>query len=62
MELALSSEPQYYNTRNDISLSVSKISFINLTIITSRKFYIKKNNSKVDSIETGRIIIAHLLP
>ena len=62
MELALSSEPQCYNTRNDISFSVSKISFINLTIITSRKFYIKKNNSKVDSIETGRIIIAHLLP
>ena len=28
----------------------------------SRKFYIRRNNNKVDSIETGRIVIAHLLP
>ena len=25
-------------------------------------FYIKKNNSKVDSLETGHIVIAYLLP
>ena len=28
----------------------------------SRKFCIRRNNNKVDSIETGRIVIAHLLP
>ena len=27
-----------------------------------KKFYIRPNNSKIDSIETGRIVIAHLLP
>ena len=26
------------------------------------KFYIRKNNNIVDSIETGRKVIAHLLP
>ena len=28
----------------------------------TRKFYIRRNNRKVDSIERGRIVIAHLLP
>ena len=28
----------------------------------ARKFYIRRNNNKVDSVETGRIVIAHLLP
>ena len=27
-----------------------------------RKFYIRSNNNNVDSIEIGRIVIAHLLP
>ena len=27
-----------------------------------RKFYIRRNNNKVDTIETGRIVIAYLLP
>ena len=27
----------------------------------TRKFYIRRNNNKFDSIETGRIVIAHLL-
>ena len=31
-------------------------------VIGSRKFYIRRNDNKVDSIETGRIVIAHLLP
>ena len=31
-------------------------------LVKSRKFYIKRNNNKVDSIEKGRIIIAYLLP
>ena len=30
--------------------------------LKSRKFYIRRNNSKVDSIETGRIVTAHLFP
>ena len=30
--------------------------------VLTRKFYIRKNNNKVDSIETGLIVIAHLLP
>ena len=28
----------------------------------SRKFYIRQNNNKVDSVETGRIVIADLRP
>ena len=31
-------------------------------LVLSRKFYITRNNNKVDSTETGRIVIAHLLP
>ena len=30
--------------------------------VKTRKFYIRRNNNKVDSIEIGRIVIAHLLP
>ena len=32
------------------------------TLVSPRKFYIRRNNNKVDSKETGRIVIAHLLP
>ena len=32
------------------------------SLMETRKLYIKRNNKKVDSIETGRIVIAHLLP
>ena len=28
--------------------------------VKSKKFYIRRNNSEVDSVETGRIVIAHL--
>ena len=28
----------------------------------TKKFYMRRNNDKVDSIETVRIVIAHLLP
>ena len=28
----------------------------------SRKFYVRRNNNKVDSIEEGHIVIADLLP
>ena len=30
--------------------------------LLSRKFYIRRNNNKVVSVETGRIVSAHLLP
>ena len=33
-----------------------------LQLFQARKFYIRRNNNKADSIETGRIVIAHLLP
>ena len=36
--------------------------FFLIFILRPRKFYIRRNNNKVDSIETGRIVIAHLLP
>ena len=32
------------------------------TLFPSRNFYIKRNNNKTDSIETGRIVIACFLP
>ena len=35
---------------------------IPLAAIKSRKFYQKRNNKKVDSIETGRTVVACLLP
>ena len=31
-------------------------------LLESRKFYIRRNNKRVDSIETRRIVIVHLLP
>ena len=31
-------------------------------LVRSRKFFVRRNNNKVDSIETGRIVIAHLFP
>ena len=31
-------------------------------IIIARKFCIRRNNNKVNSVETGRIVIADLLP
>ena len=31
-------------------------------LIKTRKFHIRRNNNKVDSIETGFIVIVHLLP
>ena len=31
-------------------------------IVSTRKFYIRRNNNEVDSIETRRIVIAHFLP
>ena len=31
-------------------------------LIAARKFYIRRNNKKADSIETGRIVIGHLRP
>ena len=30
--------------------------------LQTRRFYIRRNNNKVDSIGTERIVIAHLLP
>ena len=30
--------------------------------VRARKFYIRRNNNKIDSIETGHIVIADLLP
>ena len=34
----------------------------NINSVISRKFYTRRNNNNANSIETGRIIIAHLLP
>ena len=28
----------------------------------AKKFYTRRNNNKVNSIETGRIVIAHVIP
>ena len=30
--------------------------------LQARKFYIRRNNNKVDSVKTGSTVIAHLLP
>ena len=34
----------------------------NILLDCTRKFYIRRNYNKVNSIETERIVIAHLLP
>ena len=36
--------------------------FLKNLFVKSRKFYVRRNNNKADSIETGRRVIAHLLP
>ena len=48
---------QYNNYKNQ----QQKSHFKKLGLFKPRKFYIRKNKSKVDSIETGCIVIAHLL-
>ena len=35
---------------------------MNMIAVSPRKFCIRRNNIKIDSIETGCIVIAHLLP
>ena len=49
----------YNPAKSNIS---SHLSIVGRSLDSSMKFYIWRNNSKVDSIETGRIEIAHLLP
>ena len=46
-------------TKRNISGDAVIIKFI---FNSTRTFYIGRNNKKVDSIETGPIVIAHLLP
>ena len=45
-------------SKDVIFLYILKIFFTMLP----RKLYIRRNNNKVDSIETGHKIIAHLIP
>ena len=45
-------------TRTAINAKISGL----VIYAEARKFYIRRNNNKVDSIKTGRIVIAHLLP
>ena len=49
----------YSPAKSNIS---SHLSIVGRSLDSSRKLYIRRNNNKVDSIETGRIEIAHLLP
>ena len=51
---------QQYPTGYKYRISVVK-KLKTLTENKSRKFYIRKNNNKVDSIETERIVIADLV-
>ena len=39
-----------------------KASTLHSCLFKPRKYNIRRNNNKVDSIETGRIVIADLLP
>ena len=47
-----------------INLNVHIYGVVSLLLLwfRTRKFYIRRNYNKVNSIETGRIVIAHLLP
>ena len=40
----------------------TKGTFSGIDLVSPRKFYRRSNNNKVDSIETGCIVIADLLP
>ena len=55
---------EFYIKKQDFSASISEASenVYLFVFISSRQFYIRRNNNKVDSIETGRIVIANLLP
>ena len=39
-----------------------KVRYTKINIVTTRKFYIRSNNNKVNSSETRRIVITDLLP
>ena len=40
----------------------TKGTFSGIDLVSPRKFYRRRNNNKVDSIETGCIVTADLLP
>ena len=47
-----------------VYLSINGIKYSRMDrakFVEARKFYIRRNNNKVNSIEIGRIVIAHLL-
>ena len=57
-----SASARIYGTLNMHKFS-SADSFLNfIQLFHPMKLYIRRNNNKVDSIETRRIVIAHLLP
>ena len=47
---------------NNVAAILWRHSDVFIMLSKARKFYIGTNNNKVDSIETGHTVIAHLLP
>ena len=41
---------------------MGRVAIIFFELGVARKFYVRRDNKKADSIETGCIVIAHLLP
>ena len=42
--------------------NIFKRKWVKFAFFKTKKFYVRRNNSKFNSIETGRIDIAHWLP
>ena len=54
--------PRTFSKKSKLSIYLDQESEVLYRLLLSRKFYIRRNNSKVDSIETGSIVTAHYFP
>ena len=59
---SLSNLKRYFHSQGINIFVLTFRSCRRIILVKTRKFCIRRNNNNVDSLETGRIVIAHLLP
>ena len=59
---SLSNLKRYFHSQGINIFVLTFRSCRRIILVRTRKFCIRRNNNNVDSLETGRIVTAHLLP
>ena len=54
--------PRTFSKKSKLSIYLDQESEVLYSLLLSRKFYIRRNNNKVDAIETWSIVTAHCFP